>query len=141
MSAALGLTHLPTPPVYAARGPVALMPSLLRASLCCFRSYSRSRCWAFERRLERMTTRIKIRNQVDSSVRSVSVFGSVILMSALLAAQTGVPSNVPQESSPYRWKIQKLLEAMTTQQKAMIEHQKTLAEQQQQVSKHGPNIH
>src|SRR5260370_7513223 len=110
MSAALGLTHLPTPPVYAARGPVALMPSLLRASLCCFRSYSRSRCWAFERRLERMTTRIKIRNQVDSSVRSVSVFGSVILMAGLLPAQTGFPTNLPQKSHPYRLKLQHLPE-------------------------------
>jgi hypothetical protein len=87
-----------------------------------------------------MTTRIKIRNQVDSSVRSVSVFGSVILMSGLLAAQTGVPSNVPQESSPDRVEIQKLLEAMSTQQKAMIEQQKAIAEQQRQISEQGQEI-
>ncbi len=73
-------------------------------------------------------------------MRSVSVFGSVILMSGLLAAQTSVPSNVPQESSPDRVEIQKLLEAMSTQQKAMIEQQKAIAEQQRQISEQGQEI-
>ncbi len=57
----------------------------------------------------------------------------IALMSSLLAAQSGTPSNAT-DPSKVDSEIKKLLEAMAAQQKAMHEQQQAIAEQQKQIA-------
>lgn len=66
-------------------------------------------------------------------MRVVQRFLFVLLVSGLMAAQSSPPSDTG--TSKLETDVQKLLDAMATQQKAMAEQQKQISEQQQEIEK------
>ena len=66
-------------------------------------------------------------------MRLLQRFCFIVLMSSLLAAQSGTPTGATKASETDR-EIQKLMEAMGAQQKAMSEQQASIAEQQKEIA-------
>ena len=63
----------------------------------------------------------------------------LVLFSSLLSAQSGVPSSASEASNP-DGEIQKLLQAMRTQQKAIDQQQAAIANQQKQIAEQRQEI-
>jgi hypothetical protein len=72
-------------------------------------------------------------------MRSAPRICFIVLMSSLLAAQSGVPGATSNASKPDS-EIRQLLETMAAQQKAMSEQQAALAEQQRQIAEQRQEI-
>jgi hypothetical protein len=72
-------------------------------------------------------------------MRWVQGFCFVVLMSGMLAAQSGAP-DVPTDTSKVDSEIRKLMDAMAAQQKAMSEQQAAIAEQQKQIAEQRQEI-
>lgn len=66
-------------------------------------------------------------------MRLLQRFCFIVLMSSLLAAQSGTPTGATKASETDR-EIQKLMEAMAAQQKAMSEQQASIAEQHKEIA-------